>query len=282
MSEEVSEYEQLRAENIRRNERMLASLGLSRPTASRAPRRGRKRQKPESPAAAEPVRRSSRRKGLPAPNYAADPFQALDSAESKLASRARRPKRPAPPRARAKAVEGAAYVPPRAASDRSRDTDIDVARLLERRLGREMPVTGKAVAMELAAGDMSPRFNKYSGVAEWKNAIFLWVNIGGVDYENQFLQGGKQITWYGGSRMHPESNVIRRLLKESRRGDQATAPCPLVLFCRLPAEPYVCCGRLAYVEHDESKMPLRFVWKLLDADALVSAEDAPFKALLEA
>jgi hypothetical protein len=25
-----------------------------------------------------------------------------------------------------------------------------------------------------------PKFSKYSGVVEWQNAIFLWVNIGQV------------------------------------------------------------------------------------------------------
>ena len=33
-----------------------------------------------------------------------------------------------------------------------------------------------------------PKFNKHAGILEWKNAIVLWVNIGGEGYENVFFQ----------------------------------------------------------------------------------------------
>lgn len=50
----------------------------------------------------------------------------------------------------------------------------------------------------------APKFNKYSGVAEWSNCMFLWVNIAakGGEYLNDFLDDGRFITWYGGSKMH--------------------------------------------------------------------------------
>ncbi len=44
---------------------------------------------------------------------------------------------------------------------------------------------------------------RYSGVAEWANCVFLWVNIGGKDgYHNAFSEEGRLMTWFGGSRMH--------------------------------------------------------------------------------
>ncbi len=40
------------------------------------------------------------------------------------------------------------------------------------------------------------RFSKYSGVVEWANAVVLWVNVGGEDYSNTFLDGGRRMIWY--------------------------------------------------------------------------------------
>lgn len=39
------------------------------------------------------------------------------------------------------------------------------------------------------------KFSKYSGVVEWQNAIVLWVNVGGRDYNNAFEDGGQRMTW---------------------------------------------------------------------------------------
>ena len=33
----------------------------------------------------------------------------------------------------------------------------------------------------------SARFSKYSGSLEWRNAIVLWVIVGGSDYRNLFF-----------------------------------------------------------------------------------------------
>lgn len=40
------------------------------------------------------------------------------------------------------------------------------------------------------------KFSKYSGVVEWRNAVLLWVNVGGRDYANAFADGGQRMTWY--------------------------------------------------------------------------------------
>jgi hypothetical protein len=66
------------------------------------------------------------------------------------------------------------------------------------------------IVMTLANGGIQPRFNKYSGVCEWNNCAFLWVNIskgGGVNYNNQFNEKGRFITWFGGSKMAQDSGI---------------------------------------------------------------------------
>lgn len=54
----------------------------------------------------------------------------------------------------------------------------------------------------------------------------------------------------------------------------------VLLFCRLPNEPYVFCGRLGYAKHWSAERPMRFVWKLLDAVRLAGCSD--FLAIVEA
>jgi len=49
-------------------------------------------------------------------------------------------------------------------------------------------------------------FNKYSGVSEFANCMYLWVNISsevnvGNRYENSFGCNGRTMQWFGGSKM---------------------------------------------------------------------------------
>ena len=69
---------------------------------------------------------------------------------------------------------------------------------------------GKAHVVALANGGQLPRFSKYSGVLEWSNAVFLWVNVvdEGGSYKNEFLHGGKTLVWFGGSRLHSGESYI--------------------------------------------------------------------------
>ena len=41
---------------------------------------------------------------------------------------------------------------------------------------------------------------------------------------------------------------------------EPVAPAHILLFCRCYQQEYVYCGRLAYVAHDPSRIPMRFVW----------------------
>ena len=72
------------------------------------------------------------------------------------------------------------------------------------KLGDPIDNYGKAAVMILANNGIQPKFSKYSGVCEWKNCVFLWVNIvkgKGVNYGNTFNEKGRFITWFGGSKM---------------------------------------------------------------------------------
>jgi len=205
----------------------------------------------------------------------------------------------------------------------TRSTTIDVHTILFNggMIGRRLKSTGKAIVVNSSArlsnerfsnnnnkegrpsssdGTML-RFNKYSGICEWKNdVIFLWVNIGapGSEVVNEFLQGGKQITWFGGSRMHQHTPAIQNLLRigkmvsssnnnhpdvSAARVDNTTnGGCSnsggkggIVLWCRVYDQtkrtflPYTCLGRVGYRSHDPDVHPIQFVWDLLDYEVLV-------------
>ena len=93
-----------------------------------------------------------------------------------------------------------------------------------------------------------------------------------------------QMAWFGGSRMHEDSRILRRLmrvLQSSSEHDtldstpQLTAN-GVVLWCRQydttkkTFGPYVCMGRVGYVSHVAQSLPVRFTLKLLDFDELIS------------
>ena len=66
--------------------------------------------------------------------------------------------------------------------------------------------------MTLLNGGKRPTFSKY-GTTEWRNAVVLWVNIGGGDYNNVFLDG---------ARRRPRPHVVR--VAAPPRGHAARAP----------------------------------------------------------
>lgn len=142
----------------------------------------------------------------------------------------------------------------------ARSMTLNVGCLVQNLLGKPMEYTGKQFVMEESArlaveghdgGRIS--FNKYCGVQEWGNdCMFLWVNLGPPksDVVNEFLDEGRQVTWFGGSRMHNETAAICKL----KRVGSASNLLPengIVLWCRqyIPAKKtfssYVCMGRLS-------------------------------------
>ena len=177
----------------------------------------------------------------------------------------------------------------------ARALHLDVAKLLfaEDLLGKTLTKTGKAHVMEESArlavpnsnddhdGQRNPiSFNKYSGVQEWgNNVLFLWINLGlpNSDVTNDFLQNGRQVTWFGGSRMHEETPVIQRLLTIGKmvqpHGGGVVLWCRRYIKERKTFEPYTCLGRLSYVSHDPMSRPLVFIWKLDDYDHISNHSD---------
>lgn len=135
---------------------------------------------------------------------------------------------------------------------------------------------GKAAIMAASYFGTAPKFSKYSGVVEWKNCVFLWVNIGvpGGEYNNSFSEGGKYITWFGGSRMHADTPVTKRLLKG---GGSET----VLLWVRLEKEPYTCLGPVKVVESDIGVHPITIKWELLLYEPLkAKAKECNFAAIL--
>jgi len=160
-------------------------------------------------------------------------------------------------------------------SNSARAIRLDVKILIDHFLGRRLERTGKAFVMEesarVAAAAPVPSigggisFNKYSGVQEWAgDVMFLWINLGAphCDVVNEFMAGGAQVTWFGGSKMHHRTPVIQKLLRVGKEtqwdtGARATGGCPgaIVLWCReyLPDKrtfsPYTCLGTLSASIH---------------------------------
>lgn len=161
--------------------------------------------------------------------------------------------------------------PPESGS--SRTVALAIPELLERHMGRKISeLSTKESAVRAMSGRLGVRFSKYSGSLEWKNAVVLWVNIGGSDYKNVFFDGGARMTWYASPNNHEGTPVVARLLSKGKE--------TVLLFCRLPGMPYVCCGRLEYVSHVPRRQPLKFEWALVDLPKLRGRPD--FDELLQA
>ncbi|CAK9040512.1 unnamed protein product [Durusdinium trenchii] len=120
-----------------------------------------------------------------------------------------------------------------------------------------------------------PRFNKYAGWVEWRNAIFLWVNAMGGSFDNAFAKGGQHISWYvGGANPTERSPIVQRLLSLKRDTQ-------VILFIRPRAtDPYINCGPCNYVAHNPRKKGFEFTWSLKDFNSLQKSE--AFKEIMMA
>lgn len=281
----LTAYELERLENIRQNNLRLQELGLDAPPPSRAGASVRAPPKRKRPALSteEPVeRRRSLRQRVATVIYSDETPLPQTHSRAQPVERSRPYEAPedddqedgAARESTAVQTDVAERPPPDAGSARAIELSVDA--IMERHLGKPVSSTfTKAAAVEAITGRKKVSFSKYSGTLEWRNAILLWVNIGGADYRNVFFDGGARMTWYASPKNHEGTPVVRRLLA----GKDA-----VLLFCRLQqegsSEPYVCCGRLAYVSHDPSRQPLKFVWSLRDLEMLRKSAD--FRELLAA
>eukprot|EP00929_Paragymnodinium_shiwhaense_P007853 TRINITY_DN111768_c0_g1_i1.p1 TRINITY_DN111768_c0_g1~~TRINITY_DN111768_c0_g1_i1.p1 ORF type:complete len:242 (-),score=35.34 TRINITY_DN111768_c0_g1_i1:210-935(-) len=159
--------------------------------------------------------------------------------------------------------------------------------ILQKHLGHHCPHFGKKGVVQLAAPVTSaasssrstsasaaagglPRFNKYAGWVEWRNAIFVWMNASGGSFTNTFRRGGSQVNWYvGGANPTEKSPIVKRLLSIANRDDAKESKTRIMLFCRrLATEPYVYCGNVKYLRHDAKKKGFEFTWQLRDVEKL--------------
>lgn len=316
-------YLALREAKIRRNEARLRELGLLKSVKPQIPRRKPVSSKPKEPAV--PMRRSKRlsdqQPGTIDNVIAAVPSPIDQPPVHKRARVVTPPSRtslqdvptgkdtqmfkpPSAPKAiAANSVRSISLCTKRLVlGNAEKDTETSSQGGL---LGVSMMQTGKDFVVyksfEVAASSVDQQrlegarlsFNKYSGVQEWEDCIFLWVNLGDKNNSvfNEFLNEGDQITWYGGSRMVDESiPVVSKLLEWGKQATDISSR--IVLWCRrFDVErkafgPYVCLGRLAYQSHEPGSYPLAFVWKLLDYERLRKHEDDQmregFRALIDA
>lgn len=139
-----------------------------------------------------------------------------------------------------------------------------------------------------------PKFNKYAGLQQYRNAFILFINIGVVSesgFTNAFSSDGATINWYAADSMHEQTPAILRLRHHATGhtyepdvgGDGKTvklAPADVALVCRLPGAEYVWCGEVELQALDEGSRPLAFTWRLRHAEALRQAP--AFQALLKA
>jgi hypothetical protein len=331
-AETLSAYELERRENIARNHTRLRELGLEElppprvSSTSVGSTTGHKRPRmppaPTAPTAAIVVRRSSRER-TPVSH-----FGDMASIEGLALGRERKPGAsritdevseddhvdaddddPGADAQATPAARSSELLDERPAADpgTSRSIRVDVAHVLSMHLGGsiEGPATKQTVVTALA-GNRPARFSKYSGSLEWKNCVVLWVNIGGTDYNNNFLNGGARVTWFASQRSTEDSPVVQRLIHSTRHitrpeaesgagslatraassgeftsggqgsvggGEGSAGGAEVLLFCRLIGEPYICCGRLSYVSHDARRLPVKFIWDLVDHERLKPSED---------
>jgi hypothetical protein len=99
-----------------------------------------------------------------------------------------------------------------------------VANLYEQALlGHAMPRRGKGVVLRILGEGCS----RDTGTAEWGNALALFINVGGKRFNNEFYDGGREVTWFASRRQCTEgllSKIIARLLRQDQEQASATAP----------------------------------------------------------
>mmetsp|Transcript_30349 Transcript_30349/g.48330 ORF Transcript_30349/g.48330 Transcript_30349/m.48330 type:complete len:293 (+) Transcript_30349:4232-5110(+) len=126
----------------------------------------------------------------------------------------------------------------------------------------------KATAM-YALGTQKPRFSKYSGIQQFKNCIVLFVNASPFDnratYNNMFIKqpNGKLVmSWFAQSRQKTDTPVIMQMQRPETK---------VFLMLRIPAQAYVCCGKLTMFDFDCKQQPLKFQWTLNETDILLES-----------
>ena len=117
----------------------------------------------------------------------------------------------------------------------------------------------KAEVMSKSYSKGTPKFSKYSGVVEWSNCVYLWVNIANenCDYPNEMREDGKLISWFGGSRMHADTPVVNRFTNPNKKGKDK-----VLLFVRFEKEYYTCLDVVIPKQCFLDTHPISCIWEL--------------------
>ena len=94
-----------------------------------------------------------------------------------------------------------------------------------------------------------------SGVITWRNATWLLINLGipNSKYSNEFLEGGRKVTWFPGPSGYPPAHPLMRATQPGGLPDGES----LHLFCRRgKSGAYVYLGRLG--KCDDVEWPASF------------------------
>ncbi len=230
LSADISELEKKRLENIERNAKYLTDLGLSpttssRPAPSSSSSKSRKSKSSSVVAQVEIdsslLRRSSRVAALPPVDYSepsgpttvgSKRTRDIDRSDDVVSREERDTYNPLPQDIAVGTFKGVDGLSVKEENETKSVAPLDgtscgaldsqLEKILTIYLGKRFPDFGKASVMSESNGGRVPKFNKYPGVLEWKNCIYLWVNIGGSGgYTNNFFEKGRQMIWYGGSKM---------------------------------------------------------------------------------
>ncbi|KAL3907571.1 MAG: hypothetical protein SGILL_008819 [Bacillariaceae sp.] len=294
----MNSYMALRAEKIARNEDRLKELGLwKKPSASTTQQQHQstKRRLDRSRTTADHpktdtglVRRSSRLSGKDVTDDKTSNVVENAATQDQVTKR-QRPGRKVALKTQKKSQSKSSAVAPNSV----RRLSLSAPTIVEKFLGKYMEHTGKETvitrAFEEAAASTEEvkrmqgvrlSFNKYCGAQLWGNGAFLWINMGNDSSSNtvvnEFLEEGKLVTWFGGSRMDEDSPVIQTLFKLGKQAS-TQSDAGIMLWCRAydattkKFSPYCCLGRLGYRSHVEGSYPVAFTWKLLDYSALMAS-----------
>lgn len=271
---EISDYERLRLANIERNNRYLQEIGLGGGVVMGSPSKPTKAKTKAVPSLpSELVRRSARLAAVESIPVYKEPSVSYTRPTKAQQDETSMVETSSQTRKRKSSVALVREVSP----DSSRAIDADLSFILGEGLGNFVGENRtKAAVMALANRGIVPSFSKYSGIAEWRNCLFLWVNYADPKNEvlNEFSDGGRNINWYGGSTLHRDSEIVQRLIaycNSTHDSADFTGKCVL-MFLRRPDELYISLGRLKYAHYDLDAHPITFVFSLFDYDRLRQIE----------
>ena len=132
------------------------------------------------------------------------------------------------------------------------DFAIDLDDLDERYFAREIGTTKESVVrlwckQQQPTNRAVPRFNKYAGALEWRNCVFLFINMDNPGFDNSFLHKNKSsstVRWFS-------SNKSKRAVERMKREKDLR----ILLFVRKqsgtagPTSSYVYLGALTLLQY---------------------------------